>query len=1176
MKIKRLEIIGFKSFVDKVVLDFPPGVTAIVGPNGCGKSNVVDAIRWVMGEQSAKNLRGRQMEDIIFGGSESRKPLGMAEVSLVFATDDGRVPAKYLNYSEIQVTRRLYRDGESEYFLNKTPCRLLDIAELFMDTGVGARAYSIIEQGRIGMILMAKPEDRRFLIEEAAGVTKFKARKQVALKKIETTRQNLLRLSDIVAEIRRQLNSLQRQAKKAERFRTCREELREIELFFAARRFAVLNENRERVAADLAGLTAQEGDKAADLTRRELALEERRLVLVEEEKGLAAHQEEIYRCKTALQSAESRQELHRKELAALAQQGDRVAEELARLERQLLETEAEQAVLLERQSGLAIESAGEEQSLASHELELAELLRTEQGAVARLEEVRRALFSQLGEISQCANQIQNAGKRLEGLSERAERNRREGVTLAERLTEAAQRTTTLEAGVATERANRESLQRQLVELRDREEHLKGESGTLEQELQSRRDERSRCASRLHSLQELEAQFAGYGQGVRTLLLDAAFTARFNGVVADVLEVSPDYEVALEAVLGERLQAVLAAGDSDVLAAVAHLRGQAGGRCSFVVGGGDAAVAGQPPTGTISLSSQVRVAEPFRAQLAPFLAETYVVPELALGLDLARQHPRAVFVTQAGDVAWGGGIVEGGAGDGGQPGLIHKKREMKELGREVALLEEQVTALASRREACRADLAATEEALRQARQGLHLADIALLNQEKDLQRVREEGERIRERLAVKELEDEQLQEERTLLERDSAEAVDRQRRAEGQKGELEAVLAGQQEALASQREIIGELRESVTALKVRVAALKEKREAAARAHERLVILAGELQQRLTRHREELASSGAARERLTGAEADDVVEVSSLVTQLATAEAAHGGQRARYEEAAALAAEEESLLKRLRADVDDLRRLTTETSLRQTELSLQLSHLETTASEKFRVDLATLVPAALAREEDETVLAARQAELQKQVDDMGEVNLTAIDEYRELDERHTFLTTQQADLEESLRALQQAIQRINRTTRRRFQETFELVNTKFQEVFPRLFCGGRAELRLTNEEDMLETGIDIIVQPPGKKLQNVSLLSGGEKALTAVALIFSIFLIKPSPFCLLDEVDAPLDDANIGRFNDMIREMVAFSQFILITHSKTTMAVADTLYGITMEEAGASKLVSVKLH
>jgi chromosome segregation protein len=264
------------------------------------------------------------------------------------------------------------------------------------------------------------------------------------------------------------------------------------------------------------------------------------------------------------------------------------------------------------------------------------------------------------------------------------------------------------------------------------------------------------------------------------------------------------------------------------------------------------------------------------------------------------------------------------------------------------------------------------------------------------------------------------------------------------------------------------------------------------------------------------------------------------------------------------------------VDDMRRLITETSLRQTELSLQLSHLETTTGERYRVDLPELVPAAIAREVDEAALAARQMELQKQVDDLGEVNLTAIDEYRELDERHTFLTTQQADLEESLRALQQAIQRINRTTRRRFQETFELVNTKFQEVFPRLFCGGRAELRLTNEEDMLETGIDIIVQPPGKKLQNVSLLSGGEKALTAVALIFSIFLIKPSPFCLLDEVDAPLDDANIGRFNDMIREMVAFSQFILITHSKTTMAVADTLYGITMEEAGVSKLVSVKLH
>ncbi|HEX5773865.1 MAG TPA: AAA family ATPase, partial [Geomobilimonas sp.] len=439
MRIKRLEILGFKSFVEKVSFDFTEGITAIVGPNGCGKSNVVDAIRWVMGEQSAKNLRGRQMEDVIFGGSEFRKPLGMAEVSLVFSTEDGRVPARYLDYSEIQVTRRLYRDGTSEYYLNKTPCRLLDISELFMDTGVGARAYSIIEQGRIGMILLAKPEERRFLIEEAAGVTKFKSRKQVALKKIEATRQNLLRIGDIVAEIRRQLNSLQRQAKKAEKFREYREELKEIDLRGAVHQYLAVTAEKERLAGDLAELNTVVAALASQLEREELALEERRIALLEEEKTLTAAQEEIFRAKGEMQACENRLEFQRKEQLNLEQHRARFAGELESLARQLFEADAELKMLEDRKGAFSSELAGEEETLLEKERELEEFTAAEGKLTAQQEESRRELFSVLSQIAQQSNTHGGATKRLEALEERYERSRREDAMLREKLAEANRR-----------------------------------------------------------------------------------------------------------------------------------------------------------------------------------------------------------------------------------------------------------------------------------------------------------------------------------------------------------------------------------------------------------------------------------------------------------------------------------------------------------------------------------------------------------------------------------------------------------------------------------------------------------------------------------------------------------------------------------------------------------------
>ena len=1176
MKIKRLEILGFKSFQDKVSLDFPQAITGVVGPNGCGKSNVVDAIRWVMGEQSAKNLRGKSMEDIIFGGTEFRKPLGMAEVSIFFSTDDGRVPAKYLNFSEIQVTRRLYRDGESEYLLNKTQCRLLDVAELFMDTGIGARAYSIIEQGKIGMILHAKPEERRFLIEEAAGVTKFKARKQVALKKIEATRQNLLRIGDIVSEIKRQMNGLQRQAKKAERFREIRLELKEIELLFAAKGYAAVEQERGGLEAEIVELEGRVLSLASKLGADELALEGNKITLLETERLLSAAQEEIFRWKGELQGGENRLEFQRRELANLERHGARFEEELQGLRDQLAASQRELETLSGQRGAFSEELSREGEALEHRESLLEEMAALEAGVTRELDEARRAMFAALSEGAQAANQHAASAKRLATIGERLQASARDRVLLAERLVEATGKVQALQGELQGLRRSKELSDEELTLASAREVALKQAQESGEKALQQRRDQLSGASSRLTSLQELEAQFAGYGQGVRNLLLAEPFRDAPFTMLADALEVEEECEIPLEAVLGERLQFLLCGTPQSALDAVAHLKLSAGGRCSFVTAPPWRDLPGEAAPEAPALLGSVTVAEPYAHLVTPLLSGAYLAQDLPQALTLAAAHPRYTFVTREGDLAHAGGIVNGGSAEPAQQGIIHKKREIKGLTGEVERLGLEVRELSQQRETRREEIAQAEAERVELRQDLHRLEIKILNAEKDLQSAGAECRRVEESGAVRELEEEHLAEEQALVAAELGQAEARKELAEERKHQLEGSVEALQGRLQGSRFEMEEARELVTSLKVRVAALREKGEAAQRASLRVQGLCADLAARITSRTVELQGSGAERSRLSAAIAQGEAALKEIVAHQLASEQALQLVRERYEGEAATVQEEEARLKSGRAETATLRDQLNARSLRLSEVAMKLRYLEETLQEKHRMEIAEALAAYQALEWDESERGARQAELQRSIDEMGEVNLMAIDEFRQMEERFAFLSGQKDDLEESMNALQKAIQRINRTTRKRFLETFELVNTKFQQVFPRLFCGGHAELRLTDEEDLLSTGLEIVVQPPGKKLQNVSLLSGGEKALTAVALIFSIFLIKPSPFCLLDEVDAPLDDANIGRFNDMVREMSAGSQFIIITHNRATMAVADTLYGVTMEEPGVSKLVSVRLN
>ncbi|MFZ2949164.1 MAG: chromosome segregation protein SMC [Desulfuromonadaceae bacterium] len=1176
MKIKRLEISGFKSFADKVVLDFQQDVTGVVGPNGCGKSNIVDAIRWCMGEQSAKNLRGKAMEDVIFVGSENRKPLGVAEVSLVFSTEDGRAPAKYLDYAEIQLTRRLYRDGESDYLINKTPCRLLDITELFMDTGVGTRAYSIIEQGKIGQILHSRPEERRFLIEEAAGVTKFKSRKQLALKKIEGTRQNLTRLADVLGEIRRQLASLQRQAKKAEKFREIRDELRDIELLFTAREYCETQNQRGRVEHELAALNQRIREVFAASSLGESQAEEGRVALLEAEKQLATAQEDIFRVRSEFSTTGSMLEFQRKELAGLDGRLARLAAESAELDVKLKEC-GEQRVLLElRRDTGAVDAAGMQAELEQAEEALAGHQLAEEGLNRDLENRRRELFTALAEAAQFKSRFDNAQKRLAALRERLDRHAREAMQLAERREQVRQRADALEKEIATGQAEQEELQAHLSSQRGREDDLKVRLPEVEKGWQSSRDGLNRSSSRLHSLKELEAQFAGFGQGTRTLMKDAGFSSRFNGVLADAIQAPSELEAALEAALAERLQCILCSDDRDAIGALAFLKAKNGGRTGIAVPLTAAAVSVPTVAGAAPLVDLVQVDGPFAGLIRNLLATAMLVDDVDGALMLARTHPSLIFVTRSGDMVANGGVVSGGSEEQVGKGLIHKKREIRELELTVTRLDGEAAALGIQRDELRRQSQEVAEGLKRGGAELHQAELKLAGLRKDRQQAVDEGARIAERLEVQGLEAENLNEEQAALEAELKMAGDQiVLTGDASKG-LEQETSRLKGELDARRAQLAAVREKVTAIRVQTATVKEQHDAGLRALSDLEQRTEEVVRRMAADRQEIESGAAARVQLQGEIGAATERLEGLVREQAESEGRLAVVRGRFEEAGAALSLIEGQLKKSREESDAVRQSQADLNLRFSTLTLQGEHLEQALQERSRITMAEAVTKLESAGFDEAAGRVRQVELQRLLDEMGEVNLMAIEECAGMEERFTFLNGQKEDLEDSLRGLQQAIQRINRTTRQRFLETYNLINAKFQEVFPRLFCGGRAELRLTDEEDLLETGIDIIVQPPGKKLQNVTLLSGGEKALTAVALIFSIFLIKPTPFCLLDEVDAPLDDANIGRFNEMVREMSSISQFIIITHNKATMQVADTLYGITMEEPGASRVVSVRLH
>jgi len=1183
MRLKRLEMVGFKSFAQKTVIEITPGVTAVVGPNGCGKSNIVDALRWAMGEQSARHLRGHHMEDVVFNGSDSLPATGMAEVSIIFDNEDGRAPAEYSNFSEIMVTRRLFRSGESEYAINKISCRLKDIVDLFLGTGVGSKAYSIVEQGKVDELVNSKPEERRGLIEEAAGTSKYKSRRIVAENKLDRTQQNLLRVSDIVREIERQIRAMELQAKKAERYRALKSELKQKELAFTVLQRDTFTQEIAEQEAALASVENRLAGHLASLHRKEAENEAVRLSLLEADREIGLQQENVYQRRMQIQSDEQKCEFFKKDLSQLEQSEAEARAALSQFEERTQTLAQEIDELNKAKESFVQLSLFEETFLRDKESELEKLqaqIRMLQDGVEREKE---ALIDAANQIAYLKNDFLAKDKRRGEI----------GKELARSEAELTETTESLSACDEKRNESSQALGSCAEEMRQRALEAAHVAASIQALSRARQAQEKKIAalkaqiqenrSRLESLADLQKNYEGYHEGVRAIMLKKQQEVTPNGIyglVADVIDAPEAYEKALTAVLGDRLQYIIVKGHQEGLEAIEYLKNQASGRGSFIPRELSRKLHKELPLGESEviapLINVISVKEGYHDVAEYLLSDVVVVRDLQAGLALwNRNGYYSTLVTPDGEVIDPMGIVTGGSGAPLERSVLTQRRRIRELASVLAQLESQVPREERESETLKQELdqAETKKSLLSAE--IHRLELERVRLEHEQRAANQELERLTQSVRALTQEQSDLTETMHMVNEEIQRCLSTTQARSEEKLERERVLAQKQTACAELRQAVGAAESAVTQSRVRNAALGEKRENTHTNLANRLKLQEATAQEIATCQTRRADFQRRRQEIEQALAHTEEALLSSRSELQKLEQQLQTERQKYRGISMQLAEIGEAIKELRPLGESCQEEKSGVQLSLAEKRLGLQHLAANLREKYDADLDTLSVDLSENGPSKVDLVSEIDELRGRLERMGEVNLAAIGEYEELTTRFKFMNQQKEDLEKSIADLQQTIVKLNRVCRLRFKESFEAINEKFEVIFPRLFRGGKAKLVLTDENDYLETGVDIVVQPPGKKLQSITLLSGGEKALTAVSLLFAIFLTKPSPFCFLDEVDAPLDDANIDRFTELITEMSEHSQFVLVTHNKKSMQAAEVLYGITMAEPGVSKVVSVRM-
>lgn len=1182
MRLIKLELNGFKSFAKKTEINIERGVTAIIGPNGSGKSNIADAVRWVLGEQSAKALRGAKMEDVIFNGTESRKPQAFCEVTLTFDNADGELPT---DYAEVSFTRRVYRSGESEYLINRVPCRLKDIQSLLRDTGVGKEGYSIIGQGKVEEILSNKSGDRRAAFEEAAGVMKYRVRKEEAERKLENTKKNLVRLQDILEELGIQLGPLEEQSEAARRFLRLRDELREIEVNLFLYQYDKLQERLKTLEESLGQLDGalRAAEEQASRLGEQCAREEER----ERELNGA-----ISQMQGRLLSMSSGAEAHAGSVKVLEERMGNLSREQARLEEES-KVQSSQAAAL-RAQWTAADQDGEAARAARDACA---------AALAQIEAVRQEMEQEIQQREQETERQKNsmieALNRLSDAKSRISRLEAIRTAVTERMGEAREQGQAIRAeGEKLEQeqaqlmACYDQMQAAYQEKHEARQQAAGRVSRLQTAIKAVQEEGRRmeqqaeaAKSRIKVLEEMKRAYEGYYASVRNLLKDAdrdrELGACIEGVVAELVQVPKAYETAVEMALGSAMQNIVTPTDQDAKKAIDHLRSRQYGRATFL----PVSVI-RPRTlsqqelsccqvkGFLGVASQlVGYAERYRGIFENLLGRTVLVEDLEAGIAINRQAKGAFRIaTLKGDIINPGGSMTGGSTQKREFSLIGREREIQELQKGLAQLAGAIKEQAGHSAEMEGELAAAEQGLQAATEALHAQDLELAAQREKVEALKQYVEENQQALARNQREYSQLQDNIDNIDQQCAEARQAQSSLEaGNVASQEDVRRMQAELTARRSEYAG-VNEKATEQKVALMAREKELQGLTQTRERLEKEAGNLEKQASAAQERAAQSRRQQQQLQEELASllqgldgERKDIDLLTEQIRGLEEERASHLQALDEARAQ--REESV-----RSLNELGERRHKVELNQNRAQMELANMQDRIWNDYELTYENAQP--MRREISVAAGHLRADELKKDIKALGDVNVNAIEDYRNVKDRYDALDAQCKDLTQAEADLQVLIADLVHTMEQEFQRQFSLIQQNFSVVFGELFGGGRAELVLSDPKDILNCDIDIIAQPPGKKLQLLSLLSGGERALTAIALLFAILKLKPTAFCILDEIEAALDEANVTNFAEYVRNYSANTQFILITHRKGSMEVCDSLYGVAMEEKGVSKVVSAR--
>ena len=1180
MYLKRLEMQGFKSFADKTVLEFMPGITSVIGPNGSGKSNISDAIRWILGEQSMKSLRGAKTQDIIFAGTQNRKSLGFAEASLIFDNTDGTLP---IEYSEVTVTRKIYRSGETGYYINKVPCRLKDIVELFMDTGIGRDGYSIIGQGKIDEILSNKSEDRRHIFEEAAGIVKYRARKEETEKKLEQTKLNLLRINDILIEIEGNLEPLQQQSDKAKKYLNLKEELKHIEV-------GLFVYNIEKYKQSLEELTKDEEIMNSTLNQEEGKLEKIKILKEELKDSIDEITTQIenmqnigFESQKEIEKLNSNINVAEAKIASNTENVKTYEKEISELEEKIVNLKQEIEQKQSKKENLKQNKEKFENELKEKEEELKKLTEKLSSKELEIEKLKKQVEENTDQKYELQSEISMQTANFENLEKRQAQLKQEISNNVSELDRTRMKKEDIDKGFYEIEANRNKLLKSIEEIDNKKQEINSKIKEFDVQIVNNTNEMRMKQSRYNFLVETEKEKEGYIKSVKSLLIDCEKIKELgkgmHGVLANIISVPSEYETAIEMCLGASLQNIVTDTEEDAKKLVEHLRKNNLGRASFLpitsVKGKKLENIKGKKIGVIGIASDlVSYDKKYEQIILNLLGRTVVVDNMQNAINLAKENNYSFrIITIEGDIINPSGAITGGSVVKKTVNILGRSREIESLEKEIKKLKEKIKKLEKDKEEYVSSSEDIIEEVQSLEKQLQEIDITYATEKQRVVSIDENIEQIQKRIEKLKDENSKAEESKKSIEASKQENEKQIENINTQNREDQKIIDEFSNTNKDSQKYIDDLNLDITNLKISVSSFNESEVS-------IQEMTDMINKEIETHTKNKENKKAQIENanLENVKLKDEIENTKQEIEKVKSQVANSGEnieklkKERINKNEKLSKKEDEQTEQFKT-IENLKAQITKLEVKKSKTEDDITDIINKLWEEY--ELTPNNVGNYSKPENVALTQRKVNALRTDIKELGSVNVDSIEEYKNLKDRYDFMCEQRLDLEDTMSKLRKVIQDMTDTMKKQFKEKFEVINKNFGEVFKELFGGGMAEVTLTDEENILECGIDITVQPPGKKLQNMTLLSGGEKAFTAIALLFAILKINPAPFCVLDEIEAALDDVNVYRYAEYLKKFAKETQFLIITHRKGTMEAADTVYGVTMEEKGISKLLSMKL-